>query len=811
MTSVAVYPALAVIAGAALGLLDFSVALAPWLPAAACAAAALLHSRRPAAALACVIAGCACAGDILAAHDRRAALAPPLRLALDREVGGFRIDTIGPGQDHDPIPARGRLLEDAAIRDGFVSIRLHIDAIRPRAEWLAARGVVTLSIGGEAAAARADGWRAGRVIAVPVTFRRPARYLNDGVQDFERDLALDGVALFASARSGLLVDVVERGSDLDEWTANVRRRVRAAVGRWVSPHGALAGGIVTAVLIGDRTGLPDAIRDRLQAAGTYHVIAISGGNIAILAALVNVLLMTTGLRRRSAAAAGIAVLLLYAQVAVAGPSVWRATLMAVLYLAARVIDHRTAVWQATGMAAALMVVTHPLDLRDAGFLLTFGATVALVEGGRRALREGQPRLRAWLAASVVASLAVEIALLPVAAQVFSRVTIAGLLLNLLAVPLMAVAQVGGMVAVAADALPGVAAMAGWLAATAATGIVESARLVEVAPWLTSPVPPPGVAVVAAYYAFLLLALFRPPGSARRMAIAAFTAVAVAIVLPIPPLTAPAHPLMPLRLTMFDVGQGEAMLLESGAERLLIDAGGPPFGGGTFDIGSRVLAPALWAHGVRSLGALLVTHGDPDHAGGAASVVDIFSPAAFWEGIIVSAHEPSRQLRDRAAARGLRPALRRAGEAFTWGAAAIRVLHPPEPDWERPRVRNDDSVVLEVRHGDVALLLTGDIGADVERAVVQALHPAPIRILKVAHHGSRTSTSAVLLDAWRPDAALISAGRGNTFGHPAPEVLARLDAAGTRIFRTDRHGQVTVESDGRGVTVRTYTGDAASWP
>jgi competence protein ComEC len=104
---------------------------------------------------------------------------------------------------------------------------------------------------------------------------------------------------------------------------------------------------------------------------------------------------------------------------------------------------------------------------------------------------------------------------------------------------------------------------------------------------------------------------------------------------------------------------------------------------------------------------------------------------------------------------------------------------------------------------VALLLTGDAGEDVERAILPRLTPARTRILKVGHHGSRTSTSQALLDAWRPQIALISAGRGNTFGHPAPEVLQRLEQIGARIYRTDRHGQITVDTDGERVEIRTY--------
>ena len=119
------------------------------------------------------------------------------------------------------------------------------------------------------------------------------------------------------------------------------------------------------------------------------------------------------------------------------------------------------------------------------------------------------------------------------------------------------------------------------------------------------------------------------------------------------------------------------------------------------------------------------------------------------------------------------------------------------------MRNDDSVVLEVLYGDVALLLTGDIGADVERQILPQLTPARTRILKVGHHGSRTSTSAELLAAWRPDIAIISCGRGNAFGHPAPEVLERLAQVATKVLRTDLYGQITVETDGKHVSVRTF--------
>jgi competence protein ComEC len=146
---------------------------------------------------------------------------------------------------------------------------------------------------------------------------------------------------------------------------------------------------------------------------------------------------------------------------------------------------------------------------------------------------------------------------------------------------------------------------------------------------------------------------------------------------------------------------------------------------------------------------------------------------------------------------------RAGQVLNAEGVRIRVLHPIAPEWERQKVRNDDSVVLELVYRDVAVLLTGDIGADVERELLPLLTRSRVRILKVGHHGSLTSSSTALLEGWRPQIALVSAGRGNTFGHPTPAVLQRLASIGAAVYRTDLDGQITMSTDGRSVTVDTY--------
>ncbi|MGH9348259.1 MAG: DNA internalization-related competence protein ComEC/Rec2 [Vicinamibacterales bacterium] len=805
MRSVALVPSLAILCGAYVG-----TAWGRDLPGAVTLVACLWSAgvmawarQRSIVALVALTAGYALAAATLGAASARDALAPSSRTVLDAAYGGFSLDEPGPPGLVEPVRMRARLVEDAAHRDFGTSLRVHVEAMFLDDEWRRAEGGVRLTVSGAAAARHVASWRAGRLLEAPVTFRRPGRYLNDRVPDLERNLALDGVALTGGIKSALLVEVVEAGSRFEEAAADLRAHVRAVVQRRVGTRDPVAAAIVTAILIGDRTALPDDVRARLQAAGTYHVIAISGGNIAILAALMAGGLTLVGVRGRVSALAIICGLTAYAGIVSAGPSVWRATATAIVYFAARLLDHRSPPWNAMAVSAALLACAAPLDVRDVGFALTFGATAAILEAAHR-VRGPRSAVATWALASVVASCATEIVLLPISATAFSRVTVAGLALNLLAVPLMTVTQIAGLAVVCLDGVEPAARLAGRVAAAGARGLVESARLVDVLPWLALRVPPPPALVVVCYYVALAGAVWMPRARPGSILVLASCGVVV--------LTGAAAALRAedlrgrVRLTLFDVGQGDALLLQTaGGRALMIDAGGAGIDGAAFDIGGRVLAPALWARGVVRIEALAVTHGDPDHIGGAVAIVRDFRPAEIWEGIPMPHHPPVRALMSAAAASGGAFRSRLAGWRTAMDGAHIRVLHPPPPDWERPRVRNDDSMVLEVRYGDVVFLLTGDIGAEVEQSLLRSLSPARIRILKAAHHGSRTSTSQALVDAWRPQIALISCGRGNRFGHPVPEVLRRLEAAGTRIYRTDRDGQITVETDGRGAVVRTYLG------
>ena len=541
---------------------------------------------------------------------------------------------------------------------------------------------------------------------------------------------------------------------------------------------------------------------RLQEAGTYHVIAISGGNIAILAGLLIVLLRVCRAGPRTSALLVILMLTAYASVVEGGSSVGRATLMAAIYFAAQVCDHRSLPRQRGCADGGDSVLRVPLQVVDAGFALTFGATLGILVGMSRL--SGVFPSSQWLRRAgrrcLVASVCAEIALLADRrVRVFARHA------------RRPHRQLRGDSADdrRADCGDGRRALdcrvrrsralwAGWIAHVAVEGLIGSAALVDIFPWLTRRLAPPSPWVIAAYYASLIAVAST---AFSRLALAALIVAGFWIVAtPTLPTTAKR-----LQVTFLDVGQGDAAVVQFPDGRTLsIDAGG--LAATTFDIGSRVVSPAFWALGVRRLDYMSITHGDVDHIGGAASVFRDFRPFEVWEGVPVPPHRPTRELRA-LGGRDRAPCGERCSPTIdvSFGDVDLIVHHPPRPDWERQRVRNDDSEVIEILYGGVSFVFTGDIGRDVERAIASDSHESRFEFSRCLTTAARHRARRYFLDALRPDIAVISAGRGNPFGHPVPSVLERYRNVGAAIYRTDLDGAVTVETDGTTVRVKTFTG------
>jgi competence protein ComEC len=750
--------------------------------------------RRERIFLSTIVIGFAIAGLAMGSHAGSAALRTPLDELFDLHVPPHEYQIFA--------NVEGTLRADAS---SGASLSLDVEKVQIDGRWIRASGGAIVSVGGDLKSGRVSEWRAGRRIRTAATLRKAAQYLDPGVPDSRKELAWKGTSLVGSTKSDALVEVVARGTRLFEVLAAARAAVRAAIGTAVTPWSDRSAAVVTAILIGDRAGLDEGMQRQLQEAGTYHVIAISGGNIAILAGLCALMLKLFRCGPGLSASVIIAILIAYGFVVGGGSSVGRATLMAVIYFAAQLGDHRGTPGNVAALSALALFCVNPLEVVDASFALTFGATLGLLIGMPKLRRPPwMPKVLYAGVALLAASICAEVALLPVSAFVFSRVTAAGLLLNFAAIPLMTVVQIAGMLAVALVHVSSRAALvAGYAAHLGVQGILLSASLVETWPWMARRVPPPSLFVMATYYAGIIVSLLTRRPAPRYAGVGAAVLCGWWIVAA-PVLGDPFSHASLLRVTFIDVGQGDAAIVQFPNGRTLsVDAGG--LAGASFDIGARVVAPTYWALGVRRLDYMSISHSDPDHIGGAASLFRDFRPAEVWEGVPVPPHEPTRQLRGLADNAAVPWRTLQAGDRLSIGEVNLTVHHPPLPDWERQRVRNDDSEVIELRYGGVSFIFTGDVGAGVERQIASSFEAAPVRILKVPHHGSASSSSLEFLRALRPNIAVISDGRGNPFGHPVPAVVERYRAIGAALYRTDLDGAVSVETDGRTVRVRTFNG------
>ncbi len=416
---------------------------------------------------------------------------------------------------------------------------------------------------------------------------------------------------------------------------------------------------------------------------------------------------------------------------------------------------------------------------------------------------------------LAATICAEVALAPVSATLFGRVSFAGLFLNFIAIPLMTVIQIGGLIVALVPAWADPISHGAAVVVSAAAGLLlRSAAVVDFAPWLAHDVAPPVWWLTVAYYASTLALLSR-----RAVPVAGPGYVVCATLLIAGPriVARDAVPAasVPVRVVVLDVGQGDATAVGlPGGRALLVDAGGvAPLTTGPdafdaspgFDVGERVVARVLGALGVRRLDGLVVTHGDPDHLLGARGVLRHLAAGAIWEGVPVPPHPGLRSLIALARSQAITWRTVRAGDTERVGDVEVRVLHPPAPDWERQRVRNDDSIVLEIRLGMVSIVLPGDIGKEGERAILPRLEPGRLVVLKAPHHGSATSSTEELLERLRPRAVIFSCGRNNRFGHPHPAVVERYRALGAAIFSTAEDGAVFVETDGERVEIRGFTG------
>ena len=605
--------------------------------------------------------------------------------------------------------------------------------------------------------------------------------------------ALHGVA----GRDARALDdpgVRRTGAPPPGWRSTVQEDLSRRIAETFPDEGAM----VDALLLARRQGMDPAVREAFTRTGAAHLLAISGFHVGVLAGWVVVVLR--GLRAgRRRAALGAAVLV-WGYVALLGfpTSAVRAGLLlsgaALGRLRGRPV-HALGAWGTALLAVALL---SPESIGAAGTQLSFAGALGLLLWARAWGETLEARLRlpgrlrpvgSALATALAASLAAQVATLPLAVWHFQRVAVLGLPATLAATPLVSMALPGALLSLLVRGLgvPGAG-----LLAQGVEGLLWASRAVLAGMagldpgWMLGP-----ASVLGATGAGWIAWRGTAAPATRRWRPGAVT-VSVLLAVAWAPGLRTLGATDTLRIHVLDVGQGDAILLqEPGGRWILVDTGPGP--------GDRLLRE-LTRLGVRRLELLVLSHPDLDHIGGAEAVLSGLPVGAVLDGGGIRGTAAFAGVAGAAAERGVPWRIVRAGQRWRIGGLSVRIHHPSgtEPEDTPP---NDLSVIFTASWEDFDALFTGDASVEVEEGILPEL--GPVELLKVGHHGSRTSTGPALLARVRPEWSVISVGRRNRFRHPAPEVVARLEGTGGRILRTDRMGRITlvVRRDG---TVRVET-------
>jgi competence protein ComEC len=654
---------------------------------------------------------------------------------------------------------------------------------------------------------------------------------------FSSFLASQGAVGTLTARTLALVG---RDSGPRAVVERVRWGIDAALSRALpEPEAGLAAGI----LVGLRERVSRAVADDFTVTGLTHVVAISGWNIALVAGIATGLLRATGLARRPRSLVVIAAIVGYTLLAGAEASVVRAAVMGGVIVLAREGGRASGAAAALALACWGLLVVDPEMIDDIGLQLSLAATAGLLAFGGRAesalRRLTRGRAPRWFCETMGVSLAAQLSTLPLILLHFGRLSLISPLANLLMAPLVPLAMLGAFAGVlvgpllVAPVVSVVLAPLSLLAWLPLAAMVRGVGLMAEVPFANVGLSAPfslvgaGLAVVAVVVALRPgarpsqgrrpdapqppnpeAARTRPARRGRRLAAAALSMVLAAAFLAV----LAARPLARLQVSVLDIGQGDAILLEtSDGRRLLVDGGPDP------DLLVQRLDERVpvWD---RHIDLVVLTHPHEDHAGGLAGLMPRYRVDRILETGMATQGSGVRELRAAAERLGVGRSRLVQGDAFGFGAASVTVLWPPLDRLPASapstgRGINDTSIVLGVVIGRQRVLLTGDLEEDRDGDLLEALGTDGLRwdVLKVAHHGSATASSRPLLGALRPRLAAISVGAGNEYGHPAPSLLQRLAEVGSTVWRTDLQGTLSVALEGRPETTAALLGRRPAGP
>jgi len=706
----------------------------------------------------------------------------------------------------------GVAVDSPRHRQGRWQFTLSATALENSAGSHAVCGLVKVSGRGESAAITA-----GDGVSVAGKLRSIRSFVNPGGFDYKRHMALKGVHARIFAKSGSLQRMAAaRGGPLGAALRGTRLFLSARLEAALPGFSPETVALLRLVLLGDRSGLTPELRSAFNRAGVGHVLAISGLHVGMVAAIVFAasrwtlswvpVLLSHAWTRKGASLISLCAVIAYGVLAGLSPSTQRAMLMVSVFLARFWIGRPYDWFNALAAAALVIMVIHPPAVLGISFQLSFTAVLALIAGtgvvsipGSEKTTDIWKRMVGRVLALIWISLLAMLGTLPFVVRYFNLVSVAGIAANLAVVPLvgMVVLPLGlaGMVG-AGCGIPFLPAFC-WKGSALAMALVRLlVRGIGSWSWAAIGCVTPTVIEMGLYYAMGMVLLHWRRLPFRRMVL---TAVLFLWALDGAYWTYQRFGREDLRVTVMDVGQGSANLLELPGGTIILADGGGYSDNRLFDVGMRIVAPVLRWKKIKTVDLVVLSHPNSDHLNGLLYILEHFTVREVWdngEAVSTAGYDQWRRLI--AEKEIQRTDFRTLPRRRSCGGVELEILSPPA-DFLQRRIEdswrdvNNNSLVFKVRYGPSSLLFTGDVGAPAELEMVRLHGAEGLRssILMVPHHGSGGSSSRPFIRAVSPAHAVISCGWMNRFGFPAPVVIQRLREARSRIWLTSRSGAVEI--------------------
>lgn len=629
-------------------------------------------------------------------------------------------------------------------------------------------------------------------------------YGNPGIVDTVQQAANRGITARLTAQKGTVSIQQENNMPLRRFLAGVRQHYLTAMQQVMPKEEASA---VFAMLFGGYNGIRPEVLQAFTATGIIHILSVSGSHITLLAGVLAWLGLVLHLPRRLTAALVTAAIVFYGALAGASTPVLRSGIMGILAYWGVALAREKDARLLLSLAGIFLLLWQPGQLFDISSQLSFSAAAGLFYLAPLLRAKMSKYLPELMAGSLSVTLGAQLFSLPILAWYFHTFSLSSLAANLLVVPWIELIIVAALAAGVLSFLLPAAAKIIFMADSLVLGLVyELSRFLSLLPGSFFYLPAWGNTASICYY---LLLFFFCQEAAGRNVVKAFCCRyrQVVLFLCIAGLSVLAYQAwQPGRLTVhfIDVGQGNAALLVTPhGHAFMIDTGGVREG--TFDVGGRVDVPYLLHYDIHRLDYIFLTHAHEDHAAGAGGILSKLPVGQIWTaGEGENNYLKSMQIPLGLVPGGYMPVLRQ-GQVFMIDGVRVQVIYAPQVkqlDKDR-QYGNECSNVLRVSYGSVAFLFTGDLPEKQEEILLEDSSDLQADILQVGHHGSKTSTSAAFLQAVRPRWSVVSVGADNTFGHPASEVIERLNASGSAIYRTDQDGAVVFSTDGRRVWASSF--------